>query len=188
MMIAMHVLLLRQLRKLSRRFPPSVPHLVLFRTDLSIPSTTSTTQLRTPQVLKARSVIPIWLQRWLSTPTTTSCLRQVRLCWLRLTSPIRAFCLCYSKQHYVRWGSDIDRVKSLYTTKRSGGTVCTALFLYVNEILSSDLDKFLSDVLDEFCIETVQACLIISVQLNCYIETNFKQIFPINKRKTIEIH
>jgi len=57
----------------------------------------------------------------------------------------------------------MDRVKSLYTTKEKGGTVCTALFLYVNEILSSDLDKFLSDVLDEFCIETVQACLIISV-------------------------
>ena len=76
---------------------------------------------------------------------------------------MRVFCLCYSKQHYVRLGSDIDRVKSLYTTKEKGGTVCTALFLYVNEILSSDLDKFLSDVLDEFCIETVQACLIISV-------------------------
>ena len=29
--------------------------------------------------------------------TTTSCLRQVRLCWLRLTSPTRAYCLCYSK-------------------------------------------------------------------------------------------
>ena len=48
--------------------------------------------------------------------------------------------------------------------------------------------NFLSGVLDEFRIETVQVCPIISVQLNCYTETNFKQIFPINKRKTIEIH
>ena len=76
----------------------------------------------------------------------------------------------------------------MYTTKESGGTVCTALFLHVGEILSSDLNNFMSGDLDEFRIEAVQVCLIISAYLNCDTETNFKQIFPVNKRKTIEIH
>ncbi len=44
-----------------------------------------------------RSVIPIWLLRWLSTPTTTSWLRQVRLCWLSPIRLTRVYCLCYSK-------------------------------------------------------------------------------------------
>ena len=43
------------------------------------------------------TLIPIWLLRWLSTPTTTSWLRQVRLCWLSPIRLTRAYCLCYSK-------------------------------------------------------------------------------------------
>ena len=34
--------------------------------------------------------------RWLSIPTTISCPRQVRLCWLRLTSPTRVYFPYYS--------------------------------------------------------------------------------------------
>lgn len=81
----------------SRKYPPSVPLLVLFRTVLSTPSTTWTTLQRIPPAQRARSVIPIWLLRWLSTPTTTSWLRQVRLCWLSPIRLTRAYCLCYSK-------------------------------------------------------------------------------------------
>ena len=42
-MILMPRMQLKQSRKLSRKYPLSVPHLVLFRTDLSTPSTTWTT-------------------------------------------------------------------------------------------------------------------------------------------------
>ena len=47
--------------------------------------------MRIPPAQRARSVIPIWLLRWLSTPTTF---------WLRLTSPTRDYCLCYSNLNH----------------------------------------------------------------------------------------
>lgn len=47
-----------------------------------------------PHLQRVRFVIPIWLRRWSSTPTTISCPRQVRQCWHRLISPIREYCLC----------------------------------------------------------------------------------------------
>ena len=55
-------------------------------------------------------------------PTTTSCLRQVRLCWLRLTSPIREYCLCYS--NYKRSVILTFKVVKRFTMKshrKSGG-------------------------------------------------------------------
>ena len=61
-------------------------------TDLSTPSITWTMWLRTLRQQKARSVIPIWLQRWLSTPTTIFWHRQARLCLRRLTSLTRVYC------------------------------------------------------------------------------------------------
>ena len=81
---------------------------------------------------RARSVIPIWLLRWLSTPTTTSWLRQVRLCWLRLTSPTRAYCLCYSNLNH-RWIQNIITISCVKTNiKGSAGFLRRNLFALNN--------------------------------------------------------
>ena len=64
------------------------------------------------------SVIPIWLRKWLTTARTTFLLRQVSLCWLRLTSPLREFFLSSANSGLVR----------KYTTIRRSAASAAGLF------------------------------------------------------------
>ena len=97
---------LTQLQMQSKKYLHSVQLLVLFRTDLSIQSTTSTTLLRILHQLSLVSVIQTWLKRWLTTARTTFLFRLDSLCLHRLISLTRVFSHSYSNHlqlHVVQY-------------------------------------------------------------------------------------
>ena len=114
----------------SKKYLLSVHLSVLFRTDLSIQSTTLIMYLRIPHQLSLVSVIQIWLKRWLTTARTTFLLRQVSLCLHRLISLTRVFSHSYSNHphlHVVQYKKSSRKELFLYcliTLQLSNHSIC----------------------------------------------------------------